>query len=238
VFESFHSARRRTGRRAVPWIAGGVIVHAAIVLAAWIASLWAIEKLDMPRGRIRIAGAIGAPPPPPPPAAVAPSVEKVAPKKTRVTERVQPVEPEQVQPEPPAEPPAVEPPPVEPVSTDADLVGAGAEGQGDGLASEVLVRDSLATGPEPLGRYDKLVIDAPDERSEGLHGAIVLLLDIDAHGKVLRAELSEGMGAALDMQAMQLSLKFRFKPARDDDGTPIPSRVRWVFHVHPQPKTS
>src|SRR5262245_9244989 len=193
----------------------------------------------MPRGRIRLAGAIGAPAPPPAPPAVVPSVEKVAPKKKRVTERVQPVKPEQVQPDPPpVEPPPVEPPPVEPAPADPDLVGAGAGGLGDGVADELLVRASLAAGPEPLGRYDTLVIDAPDRDTEGLYGSIILLLDIDANGKVQRVELAEGMGASLDMQAMQLSLKFRFKPARDDDGEPIPSRVRWVFYVHPQPKTS
>jgi TonB family protein len=240
VFESFHSARRRTGQRAVPWILGGVGVHAALVLAAWISSLWDVERLEMPRGRIRLAGAIGAaPPPPPPPATAAPADAPIVPKKKRVTERVQPVPPAQVQPEPPAvEPPAVEPPAVEPAPADAELMGPGTGTFGDGRPSELIVRDSKASGPVPLGRYDKLEIDAPDEASRGLSGSIVLVLEIDVHGKVLRVELSEGMDTALDMQAMQLALKFRFRPARDDDGTPIPSRVSWTFRVHAQPKTS
>ena len=40
----------------------------AVIGAMWISSLWDVERLELPRARIRIATIVTTPPPPPPPA--------------------------------------------------------------------------------------------------------------------------------------------------------------------------
>jgi TonB family protein len=232
VFESFQRARRRIALPRAAWIAGVAAAHAAFFLAAWVMSVWDVEKLDMPRGRIRVGTVVV------PSTLPAAALEGAKPR----TEPA-PVKPRRHRVPVPVQPVALPPPPPEPVEEQTGDAGTAEEptfggGEAGDLPTEVIIeRASMASAPSPLGRYDKLVIESTDPDSQGLRGSIVLVLEIDAHGKVERVVLSAGMADDLDAQAMQLALRFRFRPARDDAGSPIPSRVSWTFNVIPQPKT-
>jgi periplasmic protein TonB len=99
MFENYEAAKhRRAPKWAMPLLVAGLIIHAAMLMAMWIKSIWATEKLELPKGRISLGGfAPPPPPPPPPPGGKKPEEKKLEPKKKKVTDTVQPVkEPEKI----------------------------------------------------------------------------------------------------------------------------------------------
>jgi TonB family protein len=80
----------------------------------------------------------------------------------------------------------------------------------------------------------------PEEaRKAGLEGAPVLLLDIDAEGKVTAAQVVEPAGHGFDEASREAALRFRFEPARRG-AQPIRSRIRFrhVFVLPAAPGAS
>lgn len=72
----------------------------------------------------------------------------------------------------------------------------------------------------PAPRYPK---DAADARVAGL---VVLLLDVDAEGRVTGVEVENARPAGVfEAAAMEAALQWRFNP-QTEDGIALPSRVR------------
>jgi hypothetical protein len=236
MFESFARARDHAPlTRTIPWIVGGLMVHVILVGAMWVRSMWHVEKLERPTDRIEVGMFAPPPPPPPPSAGTTPARERP---RRHVTRVVQPVPPDAIE-EPPAS--AVE------TAVDPDGDAAGVEaGVADGVVDGVVGPTepiaqpprSLATPPRPLGRYDKLRVQASDRESQGLAGAIEVVMDLDALGRVVRVALIHGLTRALDAEAMALARRFRFVPAHDATGIACASRATWTFHVQPMPTTT
>jgi hypothetical protein len=93
MFENYERAKNR---KAPPWamplIIAGLVIHVAMLMTMWIKSIWDVEKLELPKGRISLGGF--APPPPPPPlkgGKKPDDAKKDLPKKKKVTDTVQPV---------------------------------------------------------------------------------------------------------------------------------------------------
>jgi TonB family protein len=73
----------------------------------------------------------------------------------------------------------------------------------------------------------------PDEaRAQGIEGAVVLELSIDAEGKVTNAVVKEPAGHGFDEAAVAAALEFEFRPARRGERA-IASRLlyRYAFHL-------
>ncbi|HEU0034935.1 MAG TPA: hypothetical protein VFQ53_30125 [Kofleriaceae bacterium] len=84
---------------AIPLISAVVFVHVAFFGVSWASSIWAIERLDRPKGAtfdIAVAPA-PPPPPPPPPGGAKPQTQIITPKKRTVKDIVQPVKIEKQQ---------------------------------------------------------------------------------------------------------------------------------------------
>jgi len=99
MFENYEAAKHRKAPKwAMPLLTVGLIIHVAILMTMWIKSIWAVEKLELPKGRISLGGfAPPPPPPPPPPAGKKPEEQKRdEPKKHAVKDTVQPVTPDKV----------------------------------------------------------------------------------------------------------------------------------------------
>jgi protein TonB len=99
MFENYEAAKKRKPPKwAMPLIVTGLVVHVALLMAMWIKSIWEVEKLELPKGRISLGGF--APPPPPPPLKGGKKpdpAKKDLPKKKKVDETVQPTkEPEKI----------------------------------------------------------------------------------------------------------------------------------------------
>jgi hypothetical protein len=97
MFENYERAKKRKAPAwAMPLIVTGVAVHVALVMTMWIRSIWQVEKLELPRGRVSIAGFQAPPPPPPLKGGKKPEDAKKPkePPKHKVTETVQPTIPQ------------------------------------------------------------------------------------------------------------------------------------------------
>jgi TonB family protein len=75
-------------------------------------------------------------------------------------------------------------------------------------------------------------------RDSGVEGSVVLKLDIQADGRVLRADVMSAAGYGFDEAAQAAALGFRFKPARRGDRA-VASRIlyRYEFRL-PEPPNS
>jgi TonB family protein len=70
----------------------------------------------------------------------------------------------------------------------------------------------------------------PEEaKAAGLQAEVLLFLDIDKTGKVLKAEVSEPAGHGFDEAAQAAALGFEFRPATRD-GKPIAVRIPYRYH--------
>lgn len=97
MFENYERAKKRKAPKwAMPLVIVGLIVHVAMLMTMWIKSIWDVEKIELPKGRVSIGGF--APPPPPPPlrAGKKPDDAKKPkePPKRKVMDTVQPTVPQ------------------------------------------------------------------------------------------------------------------------------------------------
>jgi len=58
-------------------------------------------------------------------------------------------------------------------------------------------------------------------------GVVALRLDIDETGRVSRATVLRPLGHGLDEIAVATALKYRFRPALDDNGRPVRALIGW-----------
>jgi protein TonB len=69
----------------------------------------------------------------------------------------------------------------------------------------------------------------PEEaRKMGMEGKVVMQLDIDETGKVVKARVVRGAGHGLDEAALKAAHLFRFKPAYVGDD-PVPVRILYTY---------
>jgi TonB family protein len=59
-------------------------------------------------------------------------------------------------------------------------------------------------------------------REQGIGGTVRVKVYLNERGVVSRAEVIESFGYGLDEAALDAIRKFRFRPAQDKDGNPIP----------------
>jgi periplasmic protein TonB len=95
MFENFENAKHtKMPAWAMPLIIASVAIHLIVFTGMWVKAMWAIDKLEVPKGEIGIALAAPPPPPPAPPAGgkkpEAPKEKKI--RKVKVQEPVQPVQ--------------------------------------------------------------------------------------------------------------------------------------------------
>src|SRR5262245_61094352 len=93
MFENYEKAKNRKAPKwAMPLVVIGLVVHAAMLMTMWIKSIWDVEKIELPKGRVSIGGF--APPPPPPPLRAGKKPEDAKkpkePPKKKVMDTVQP----------------------------------------------------------------------------------------------------------------------------------------------------
>ncbi len=80
--------------------------------------------------------------------------------------------------------------------------------------------------PRPLELPD--IAYPPEARRAGVEGKVVLLLRIDAGGRVVSASVLAGPGAGLGEAAREGALGFRFSPAVLD-GEPVETEIRFTY---------
>src|SRR5438105_6724568 len=80
----------------------------------------------------------------------------------------------------------------------------------------------------------------PDRLERGEAAVVVLRIDIDEQGAVVRAEVAQSAGADFDASALAAIRKFRFSPAKDATGKPllvrVPFTMRFVINKKPVPQ--
>ena len=189
-----------------------------------------------------------APPPPAPVPAPPKPAERAAPRRVAIS-RLPPPPAEPPPPPPPNEPP----PPAAPAARAVPRVGvslsstttggAFAVGVGNtlhGRASEIAA-DPGAVKPYSAPRTAPLRLSAqprllerpeipypPEARREGLEGQVVLLLRIDAEGRVAAARLLSAPGPALGEAARAAALRFRFTPPLLE-GEAVETEIRFTY---------
>jgi protein TonB len=231
---------------------------AAAASGALHAGGWAVAAALPPRSAPErdevVALEVIEPPPPPPPPAPAPA--PAAPRPPPPAPRAAPVRELRAPAPPPHELPpppngaAAAPPPARPVirvgvSLSSTARGGGFAvgvgntlyGQADETAADpASVKPYSAEGTAPPSgavRPPRLVsapkIPYPAEaRRAGLAGKVVLLLSLDAAGRVNDARVLEDPGAGLGEAAREGARAFRFEPARAG-GEPVETRIRFTY---------
>jgi protein TonB len=182
------------------------------------------------------------PPPPPPP--------KPRPKLTKPIDLTKP-QPKVEQPQSAAAAPQREGPPPPPVNfgVNAALIseaGSFAVQSGNtAMADPELAKKAKKDGqggqggpfvPVPVARVTKMPelladhkVAYPEEaRKAGIEGRVVLLLDIDESGRVVKAKVVKGAGHGMDEAALEAAYKFRFKPALAG-ADPVPVRINYTY---------
>ena len=117
--------------------------------------------------------------------------------------------------------------------------GAGSAGGGGGTASSGLGRGSGAPGlpaqtaPVKTNREAKPLQTAratypPMALRAGLESDVTLKIEVDAQGKVIRAEIIKSGGAGFDDEALKAVKQVRFEPAQRD-GQNVPAEFTYVY---------
>lgn len=113
-------------------------------------------------------------------------------------------------------------------------LGAGVDfRQGDGVAKiDIAPPATVSLARAARKKHDR------DYASSRIAGAsrfagekIVLVLHLDAAGRVHAVDLLQGVDRDLDRRTISLVHTFEFDPALDDTGAPIPSTVHWKFDI-------
>ncbi len=168
-----------------------------------------------------------APPPAPPPPAPPPAPEPAA--KAAPPARV-------ARPRPPPPEPGPAPVPRAPEGPDVSAGGAPADGPGTGLAGAGAGTGSGAgagAGAGGRARWQSGAItprDYPRGLSRaGLGGSVTVALEIGADGRVTGCRVTASSGLP-DLDATTCRLireRFRYRPATDAAGNPVPGRAAW-----------
>jgi protein TonB len=178
-------------------------------------------------------------PPPPAPEAEKPAAPEPEAKSAPPAPRARP---RPVAAPPPPVPPEPLPSPVPPAPADGDqaVAGAAAQGPGSGASGAGLGTGAGAQGAGSGGgggrvrpRWREGRIDRRDYPSEaaraGITGSVTVHYDVDAEGRVSGCIVVRSSGSeALDRTTCRLiEARFRYHPARDSAGNPVPGVAGW-----------
>jgi periplasmic protein TonB len=214
---------------------GSVALHAVVLSAALVHSVWQVEEMPMPSLQVTLTAAVPPPPPPPPPAArkasdSRPKTRPVEPKHELVVPKDAPKE----QPKPEAQAEGAD-------NGEANgQVGGQVGGVSGGVVGGVLGAPPppppppKPTGPKivsaSVGR-GQLLIDPNAERyrvklplalaRSGETYTAMLRLCVSAEGGVTSVQVLKGAGAALDGQFPSVMGRWRYRPLIVD-GVPTP----------------
>lgn len=206
----------------------GLLVVLLLAHGALIALMMRSGVVPVPPAaeRLILFDVVTPPPPPEPPpepepepaaAAAAPPARAARPRPTPPAPRPQPA-------------PAAEPGP-DPASGAADRgPGSGLAGPGDGAGAG---GHGSGTGAGGRARWLSGAIsprDYPREASRtGVGGSVTVVLDVDADGRVTACRVTGSSGhPALDETTCRLIReRFRYRPATDAAGNPVPGRAAW-----------
>lgn len=237
---------RSTGlkqRRKRPWVlAVSLLGHVTAVAAFALWPMWNLDKLAVPEDRISVATTVQPGPrtPPPGPTSTSKDTQRIRksiparPVTTTMTESVVRESPLGVT--------------VASVATEertAEIVGglalseglaaiaATVPGGGGGGGRSGVARP-LERDPVPLEDYSYFRVEFTREALIArVRGVIHIRVSIDRDGNVVAATVVSGVGYGLDERARRITLAFRFLPARDGMGEPVPSTTNWFFQVAP-----
>jgi periplasmic protein TonB len=191
-------------------------------------------------------------PPPPPPEPPKPKIIPAARIARRIPKEAPPPPPH---PPPPTAPPPNQPPPSHPSAPTPIHIGVSLESTvagGDfaapvgntlyGSAPKVAPVPAVASKPYWAAKYvapyqvaelpvleeDFKAPYPPEARKLGVEGEVVMMLTIDAAGKVAQVKRLSGPGHGLDEAAVAAAHRFRFKPATLH-GEPVATEIRYVY---------
>ncbi len=103
-------------------------------------------------------------------------------------------------------------------------------GAGETIEIEERLPEPPKVAPRPSRSYHARPLPYSDEaiqRDEWRRAW--LILDVDERGRVTGVEILVPAGLGLDEIAVREVRRYRFEPARDAAGRPVPSRVAWVM---------
>jgi len=114
------------------------------------------------------------------------------------------------------------------------------------LATGENVREPVAQPPPAapqIAQFPEVIESAtpdypPDRLERGETAVVVLTIDIDEQGDVVRAEVAKSAGADFDASALAAIKKFRFSPAKDTAGKPLLVRVPFTMRFVIQKKAA
>jgi periplasmic protein TonB len=227
---------------------GGLIVTLGMVSpSAWASHVTPPVELEV----------IEQPPPPPPPPPEPPPPEPPAPKPRVVVHRMAPKPPPEApkpEPPPPNEPPPPEPvdpsPPVFGVTLDSTVTGESSVAVPVGNTTMTPDRGPpkppaplpAAEGPpafEPvpesfIAEHPRLLHEvkekAPDEADRlGIEGQVVLKVGIDRRGAIRSVRVIKPAGYGFDEVATRAMWKFKFTPARTNDGRAVDFLITYKY---------
>jgi protein TonB len=188
-----------------------------------------------------------APPPAPPPLPALPEKRRPPTRKAALAKALPP--PPALASAPPAPAPAAAPEAPKPiprvglslgstVSSGSFAVGVGNTlyGKAEGTAADpatvrpysggVVAAARLSAQPKPI-EIPRIEYPA-DARKAGVEGRVLLVLGVDAQGKVTSARVLEAPSPSLGAAALEGARKFRFAPALLD-GAPVPTEIRFTY---------
>jgi len=109
----------------------------------------------------------------------------------------------------------------------ADPEKIGKSGTSDGGEFNPFSVDAVTRLPELIADHK---VEYPEEaRKKGIEGKVILQIDIDDIGKVVRVKVVKGAGFGLDEAAVSAAYKFKFKPAFSED-RPVPVRILYTYN--------
>jgi protein TonB len=124
------------------------------------------------------------------------------------------------------------------VSSGAFAAGVGntASGKAEGIAADPATVRPYSGGAVPAARLSAQprpielprIAYPPDARRDGTEGTVLLLLGVDAWGRVTSVRVVQAASPSLAAAAQEGARRFRFTPALLD-GAPVPTEIRFTY---------
>jgi protein TonB len=238
-------------------VGGAVAVALHLGLGASLAGVNPADW-NRPRANVELE-VVEVPPPPPPPEPLPPPTPEPPPPPPpkhprvvmrRVVETPPPEAPRPPPSEPPAEPPKETAPPVFGVSVDSTVTGESSMavpvGQtvatNDRTPRKPVAQPAVMEGPPTfspvpdsyIAEHPRVLQEIkeegpPEARRLGLEGRVDLRVGIDRHGVVRSVKVVRRAGYGFDEVATHAMWKFKFSPARTNDGRTVDFLITYTY---------
>lgn len=84
----------------------------------------------------------------------------------------------------------------------------------------------------PVPTHQEIAQFSDEARRTKYQGTCVIAMTVDEHGMPQNAHVIRSLGRGLDEKALEAVRKYRFKPARKKDGTPVPVMITVEVDFH------